>query len=503
MRKRSGNSKWLAFAILAATVVGAGDALAAKDLFVVDLASEPATLDPQLQWSPDTYFVYRNVFDNLLTRDDDGKIAPQVASSWKQIDASTIEFQLQPGIKFHDGTALTADDVVYTVKRITDPAFKSPQLDQFNKIVGAEAVDAKTVRLKTDGPYPVLLAQLTKLSIIPKAYVEKVGGEQFNVNPMGSGPYKFASLQRGVRVALARNDAYWGAKGPFAQVEFHPVPEVATRIADLRSGKADFIVTINSDLAKELKSDPKVKVLSVLSERVAYFQLNSLVGPTADLRIRQAIAHAIDREGIINGIMGGFDKPVTVMLSPVHVGYVDGFKGYAYDKAKAQALIKEAGEPAKAPLTLFTAPIFDQRIVQAIQQMLTEVGLKVNIETSDFTAWLKRAQSGPAEFGAMTFSRWSCGCQDADGVLFPLLYSKSQWSKSSNPEIDKELEAARSTVDESARLPHYKRVYQLAEETVPLVPLYQAAILYAARKELRWRPTPNESLFLNRMGWDE
>jgi peptide/nickel transport system substrate-binding protein len=263
------------------------------------------------------------------------------------------------------------------------------------------------------------------------------------------------------------------------------------------------IVTINSDLAKELKGDPKTKVLSVLSERVAYFQLNSLAGPTTDLRLRQAIAYAIDREAIVNGILGGYDQVVPIMLSPAHVGWLNGFKGFSFDPAKAKELIKAVGAPATQPMVLFTSPTFDQRIVQAIQQMLIEVGLKINIESSDFATWLKRAQSSPQEFGAMTFSRWSCGCQDADGVLFPLLYSKSQWAKSSDPKIDAELVAARSTVVMAERIEHYKRVHELVEETVPLVPLYQAAILYGARKELQWTPTPNESMFLNRMSWQE
>jgi peptide/nickel transport system substrate-binding protein len=320
---------------------------------------------------------------------------------------------------------------------------------------------------------------------------------------MGSGPYKFVSIQRGVKTTLARNDTYWGTKGPFATAEFHAVPDPATRVADLRSGKADLIVTINADLAAELKKDARVKVLSVLSERVAYFHLNALAGPTADLRVRKAIAHAIDRQGIIDGLMAGYDKPATTMLSPVHVGYVEGFKGYAYDPAKAKALLKEAGITADTSFTLFTAPTFDQRIVQAIQQMLIDVGMKVTIVTSDFAGWLKRAQSSPAEFGEMSFSRWSCGCQDADGVLFPLYHSSSQWAKLRDGAIDKELEAGRSLLDPAARLTHYKRVHELAEAAVPLVPLYQVAILYGARKELRWTPTPNESFFINRMKWEE
>ncbi|MSP48993.1 MAG: peptide ABC transporter [Alphaproteobacteria bacterium] len=493
-------SIWLTAALVA--TLTSGQAQAAKDLLVVDLASEPSSLDPQVQWNPDSYWVYRNIFDNMATRDDDGKIAPQVATSWKAIDDSTIEFTLRSDIKFHDGTALTADDVAFTIKRITDPAFKSPQLDQFNKIVATEVVNPTTIRVKTAGVYPVLMAQLAKLRIVPKAHIEKIGNEQFNQGPVGSGAYKFGSIQRGVKVVLTRNDAYWGAKGPFPTVEFRAVPDAATRMADLRSGRADLIVTINSDHAKELKADANTKVLSVLSERVAYFMLNSLTGPTADLRVRQAISHAIDRQGIIDGLMGGYDKPVATMLSPVHVGYSEGFKGPVYDPAKAKALLKDVGAPATGTFTLFTSPVFDQRIVTAIQQMLRDVGLKVEITSSDFANWLKRAQAAPAEFGEVTFSRWSCGCQDADGILYPLYHSKSQWAKSNNPAMDAELDAGRSTLNEAARLAHYKKVNEIAEATVPLVPLYQAAILYGARKELRWKPTPNESFFLNRMGWD-
>lgn len=497
----TGCSKRLRLVTLAAGLL-VSYAATAKDLFVVDLVQEPASLDPHVQWNPDSYFVYRNIFDNLVTRDDEGKIVPQVATAWRLVDDTTVEFTLRSDIKFHDGTALTADDVVFSVKRITNPEFKSPQLGQFSSIIDAVASNPTTVQLKTNGPYPVLLAQLAKLSIVPRAHVTQVGNDRFNQAPMGSGPYKFTSIQRGVKTVLTRNDAYWGPKGAFTTAEFHAVPDPATRVANLRSGKADLIVTINPDLANEIKADNRVKVLSVLSERVAYFHLNSLTGPTADLRVRKAIAHAIDKQGIIDGLMGGYDKPVATMMAPVHVGYVEGFKGYAYDPARAKALLREAGITANTPFTLFTSPTFDQRIVQAIQQMLIDVGLKVSLTSTDFAGWLKRAQSSPAEFGEMTFSRWSCGCQDADGVLFPLFHSSSSWAKSRDAAMDKELEAGRSSLDLAVRLQHYKKVHEIAEETVPLVPLYQAAILYGARKELRWKPTPNESFFLNRMGWD-
>jgi peptide/nickel transport system substrate-binding protein len=491
-----------AVATAAALLVGGAATAATKDVLVINLVAEPASLDPHLEWNPDSYFVYRNIFDNMLTRDNDGKIAPQIATAWRQVDPKTVEFDLRTDVKFHDGSALTAEDVVYSVKRITDPAMKSPQLGQFNKITGAEAVGAAKVRLTTDGPYPVLNAQLVKLSIVPKAYVEKIGNQRFNQEPMGSGPYKFASIQRGVKTILARNDAYWGTKAPFPTVEFQPVPDVATRVANLRTGKSDLIVTITPDQANELKNDARTKVLSVQSERVAYFHLNAITGPTQDLRVRQAIAHAIDKNAIVTALLGGYDKPMHVIASPAHVGYAEGFNGYAFDPAKAKALLAQAGDAAKAEMTLFTSPTFDQRIVTAIHGMLTDVGLKVTIVSSDFAGWLKRAQSGPAEFGEMTFSRWSCGCQDADGIMYPLLHSSSQWAKMKDTRMDQALDAARSELDTAKRVQHYTSVSKIVEESVPLVPLYQAAILYGARKELRWTPTPNESLFINRMGWD-
>jgi len=143
-------------------------------VFVVDLVNNPASLDPQLQWDPDSYFVYRNVFDNLVTRDAAGKIVPQVATTWSYRSDTEIVFTLRDDIRFEDGSLLTPGDVVFSIRRITDPAFKSPQLSQFGSIASAEPVGTDQVLLTTKRPYPVLLAQLTKLSIVPRVVVEKV-----------------------------------------------------------------------------------------------------------------------------------------------------------------------------------------------------------------------------------------------------------------------------------------------------------------------------------------
>ncbi len=480
------------------TLMTAGP-LWAKDRFTVDLVNEPSSLDPQVQWNPDSYSVYRNIFDNLITRNDKGDIVAQVATSWKQVSDTVVEFQIRTDVAFHDGHKLTPEDVAFSVRRITDPAFGSPQLGQFSKIAKAEVSGANTVRITTNGPYPALMAQLVKLSIVPKHVVEAVGKDAFNLKPVGSGPYVFQEWQRGVAVTVVRNDKYWGTKGPFPTVVFRAVPDAATRVANLQAGASDLAVTLNSDLAAQLKSSAKAKVVSVPTERVAYLRLNPSKPPFDNDKVRQAVSLAVDKASLVEGILGGFDKPVNQMLVPAHAGYTPDLPASPYDLKKAQALIREAGPAAKVEIELATSPVFDQRIVQALQQMLVEAGLNVKINMSDMANYLKRAQSTPDIVPALSFGRWSCACLDADGVLYPLLHKSSAWSAYRNTKVDGLLDEARQTLDPKKRIDAYRGVNLAVIHDVPLVPLYQSAALYGASKGLTWQPTPDESLFLNRM----
>ncbi|MEO1224187.1 MAG: ABC transporter substrate-binding protein [Pseudomonadota bacterium] len=477
------------------------DGTAQPETLVIDLVNEPSSLDPHRQWNPDSYYVYRNIFDQLLTRTDDGEIVPNLATDWAYADDSSVIFTIRDDVAFHDGEMLTADDVVYSIERITDPDFASPQLGQYNQITGAEALSPTEVRVTTNGPYPALLAQLVKLSIVPQHYVEEVGDDAFNQAPVGSGPYQFGEWDRGVQVSVERFDDYWGEPGFFPRAEFRAVPDAATRVANLLAGEANLIVTIDPDLALQLEANDGVEPRFALTERVGYLKLNTQVGPTADPRVREAIASAIDAQLIIDGLLGGFDAPTSQMLSPAHFGWVDGIERDGYDLDHAQALIAEVGDAALEPMVFATAPVFDQRIVQALQQMLTEAGFNVEIEMTDMAAYLARAQSAPDQQADMSFGRWSCACQDADGVLFPLLHSSSNWSTWSDAEMNALLETARGTLDEDERMGAYQQVHNLVVDQVPLVPLYQAAILYGVDSDLVWQPTPNESMFLNRMSW--
>ncbi|KZM50519.1 ABC transporter substrate-binding protein [Labrenzia sp. OB1] len=475
----------------------------AKDLLTVNLVNEPATLDPHQQWNPDSYYVYRNIFDNMLTRDNAGEIVPQIATGWSQDSDTEITFDLREDIVFHDGEKLTAEDVVYSIERITDPDFASPQLGQFNKIIKAEALGDFKVKLTTDGPYPALLAQLIKLSIVPEHVASSVTSEEFNAAPVGSGPYKFVKWDRGVEVTVEKNDGYWGDKGPFETVSFKGVPDASTRMANLQAGTADLVVTLNADLAQQLESSGRGVVKNVNTERVAYFAMNSTKAPLDDMELRKAIGYAIDREGIVEGLLGGYPKVVDQMLSPAHFGWKDGMTGFTYDPEKAKEIIAGLGDDAKVEMALATSPVFDQRVVQAIQQMLTEVGLNASIEIVDMATWLKDQQTSNDQAPLLTFSRWSCACQDPDGIMYPLLHSSSAWSRFSDPKIDALLDAARGELDLEKRAALYAEINGLAVEKAAILPLYQAAIIYGASDKLEWQPTSNESMFLNRMGWSE
>jgi peptide/nickel transport system substrate-binding protein len=471
-----------------------------KDALTVDMPGEVATMDPHLQWDTESYTVYRNIFDNLVTRDAGGKIVPQVATGWRYSDDTTIVFDLRTDIRFQDGSKLTPDDVAFSVRRITNPAFKSPQLSQFDQITSADVTGPAQVTLHTKTPYPVLMAQLVKLSIVPKTYVEKIGDQRFNQEPLGSGPYRLRTWQRGVQSVLDSVDDYWRGKPPFLTVTFRAVPDGPTRIADLRTGRADITRGLSPDDAEGVKADKSLQLLPVATERVAYLFINTLATPTKDKRVRQAIAMAIDRDAIISSLQQGYARPVNIVLTPANFGYIADIPGWPYDPDRARALIKEAGAEG-AVLSFITSPSYDRRLNEAVQQMLSDVGLKLEISVTDQPTFLRRRQGTPEDAGSLSQGRWSCACQDADGVIFPLFRSGSIWSKMINPAFDAEVDAARTILDPATRLEHYRRAFQILREEVPGIGLFQDYAIYLARKELKWTPTANEAFFIMDMRW--
>lgn len=477
---------------------GGSAAPAAPRNLVIDLFGDPATLDPGRQSDTSSYFVYRNIFDQLLARDSKtGKIGPRLVTSWKAVSPTEWEFALRTDVKFHNGDALTAEDVKFSIDRILDPAFKSPQFQNFAAISDVRVVDPATVRITTKSAYPVLLARLVSLSVVPAKHTREKGDAGLNTAPVGSGPYRFVERKAGASVTLEAHRSYWRGVPYFDSVVFRSVPERATRVADLQSGTADLAADLTTDNVKQLSSDPKLRVATTNTERVAYLALNVLgKSPAAKREVREAVVAAIDRKEIIGSLLGGQAEPIPGMLTPLHVGYDANAPTFAHDPQKAKAALAQAGLPGGVTLTFLTSPAFDQRIVQAIQGQLGAVGITAKIQVVDHPTYLKKIQGPERDWGDIRYGQWSCECLDADGVIYPLFRSGSIWSSYSNPAFDAAVDGARGTLDEGKRKELYAKALRALHDDVAAYGLWQVRAIYGTRATLDWQPTVDEQLFV-------
>jgi peptide/nickel transport system substrate-binding protein len=293
---------------------------------------------------------------------------------------------------------------------------------------------------------------------------------------------------------------YWRGAPPFASVVFRAVPDVPTRVADLRAGRADLVRGLSPDDAEALKSDHGVQLLTVPTERVAYLSINALSGPTKDVRVRRAIAMAVDRDTLITALQQGYARPVQEVSTPANFGYTTDVPAWPFDPDGARKLIEQAGAKG-ATLQFITSPVYDRRLNEAVQQMLSDVGLNVQIVMLDQPTFLRRRQGPADDAGILSQGRWSCACQDVDGVIFPLFRSGSIWSKYTNPAYDKLVDDARSTLDTAKRLEDYRQAFAILHDQVPGVGLFQDVALYGASPHLQWQPTANEAMFVFDMKW--
>ncbi|MHB1681353.1 MAG: ABC transporter substrate-binding protein [Bacilli bacterium] len=469
---------------------------------VVDESSGPSNLDPGLQYNLESYSVYRNIFDNLLRRNPKTlKIGPWIATTWKQVNPTVWTFKIRSGVKFQNGQPLSAADVAFSLQRILDPAFHSPQNANFSAISSVSA-HGEVVTIKTAKPDPTLLSELTTLSIVPEQYVKTHGNAYFNLHPIGSGPYELVSWVNGSSVTLKRNPHYWGGEPSIPKVVFRAVPNAATRIADLQSGEADIALSLTPNDAQIIKHSNGLRVLSVPTERVAYLAFNVLGNtPTKSVLVREAIAYGIDYSAIISSLEQGYAQPVKEVLTPIAFGYDKNVPGFTYHPNKAKQLLKEAGYSHGVTVDFATSPSYDQTVVQTIQAELGQIGIKVNIVNTDQATYLQKVQSPSHNWGSIRMGLWSCGCLDADGTIYPLFHTGSIWSSYSNSKFDAAVTAARTTTNVAQRLSDYKTAFQILQKTVPGVGMWQADSIYGASDHLKWAPDAQEDFFVQNMQW--
>lgn len=319
------------------------------------------TMDPGNYRDRDTETVIRNVFDALVTRTWDGEVIPEIAESWETPDPTTYVFKIREGIKFHNGEALDADDVVFTFERILQEngigGQTSPRLGLLGPLASVVKNDDYTVTFTLENPFPVFPQALCHFQIVPKDYVTEVGDAGFAEKPVGAGPFMFKEGRLDDQVVLTRFEDYYGGApdlppvGParIDTVVFRMMPDPATRVAALKAGEIHIADKLPPDMADSLSGDPNVKVESVPGTRTYGIEFCLTKPPFDDVKVRQALNHAIDWDTIIATIYGGKATRLSTAFIPSGFGYNHDLKPYEYDPAKAVELLREAGFNVSLP----------------------------------------------------------------------------------------------------------------------------------------------------------
>ncbi|MES2934031.1 MAG: ABC transporter substrate-binding protein [Pseudomonadota bacterium] len=496
----------------------ASSALAAE--LKIGLAADVSSLDPHyLNIAPNIGFA-SHLFDALVNVDPNGRLIPALATEWRAVDATTWEFKLRRGVKFHDGSDMTAADVIFSLDRpATLTNSPGPFTSYTKQIIGKTAPDPYTVRLKTSAPYGPLPLDVSAIFIVSKKAAQTATSDDFNSGKalIGTGPFKFATFQRGDRIEVVRNDQYWAPKAAWDKVSFRIMSNAAPRMAALLAGDVDAIESVpTADLAK-LKANPKFKLEQKISWRTIFWHLDQSsrispfiadkagkplpANPLRDVRVRQAISKSINRAALVDRTMEGLAVPASNIVAPGIMGYNDTLKVEAYDPEGAKKLLAEAGYPNGFALTIHgpnNRYINDEQVVQTVAQFLSRIGIQTKVETLPLSVYFGRANKG--EF-SMALLGWGTlagdfGLRTLTGTPNPATgWGSWNWGKYSNPAVDGLVQSALGSVDQAKREDFARQAAAIALKEVAVVPMHHQYATWAMRKGIKYTARTDEFTF--------
>jgi peptide/nickel transport system substrate-binding protein len=422
--------------------------------------------DPHKAPNQPEYWTDQLMYDYLLMLDQDLLIQPALATEWDvSDDGLTWTFQLRDGVRFHNGRDLTADDVKYSFARIMDPETASAQASNFSVVKAVEAPDPQTVVIHLASPNVVLPSILAdpRSAIVAKEIVEATG--DLSQTDAGSGPFTFDGLGADGSATLVRNDDYWQENRPYVdRVVLQPIPESATRNTALRTGDVDMVTFVTANFISLLRQDPNVVIPELATSGQYYYLLmNSAEEPFSDLKVRQAIFHALDRNVITQVSLAGEGVPLlAAAIPPWHWAAAEPvYTAPNLDQAKQ--LLSESSQPDGFEFTLrvWSPQDYAQRSAQLIQEQLAPLNIKPNIELqADWATYWTPVQDG--KFQATI--QGTGGNTDPDVWLYEPFHTggSKNYTNYSNPEVDKLLDEGRQTADQEER----KRIYQEAQAII-------------------------------------
>jgi len=521
--------RWL-FLVATALLVPAG-ALAAD--LTIGLGTDVTSLDPHYHNLTPNNNVAQHVFGLLVQRNEKEQLEPGLATEWKTVDPTTWEFKLRRGVKFHDGSEFTAEDVIASLDRVPKvPNSPSPFTAYTKQIVKAEIVDPYTVRLHTATPYPLMPSDLTQVFMISHK-AENASTDDFNSGKaaIGTGPYRLVRYAKGDRIELARFDGYWGGRTPWEKVTLRLLPQNAARVAALLAGDVQAIEAVPSaDLAR-LKQDKRITLARTVVDRLIYLHLDSNRdaspyvtdkdgkplerNPLKDARVRHALSKLIDRDAIVARVMEGEAVPAGQLVPDFLFGATKNLKPDKFDPAGAKKLLAEAGWPDGFGLTLHTPNdryANDAKIAQTVAQMWTRGGIPTKVVAMPSATYFPQATE--LKFSTMLLG-WSTGTGEASSSLKALImtYNKDKGfggtnrGRYSNTKVDAFTEDALQTVDDVKREAYLQRATEILIADQGIIPLHFQVDTWGTRDGITYAPRVDETTlawkFLPKGGRDE
>ena len=446
----------------------------APNTLVMVIEQSPTNLDPRVGIDAWSECIDGLIFDDLLTRGDNLNVAPGLAERWEIPDPLTYVFHLRRGVKFQDGRALTARDVKWTFDSLLEGKIRSTKAANYRFVDRVDAPDDATVIFHLKEPDSPLLWNLSDgaVGIVPYGSLDEV-----TRHPVGSGPFKFGSAETDREVVIERNGDYWGEKAKLARVRFAVVPDETTRALELRKGSGDIAInSLTPDTVLTLAHEPRLAVERGPGTRLAYLAFNLRDPILKDVRVRQAIAYALDRQPMIDYLWRGEAELARSVLPPQSWAYEGDVPAYEHDPEKAKRLLDATGYPmvngVRFHLTMKTSMDANTRMMVAVmQQQLRQVGIVLDIRSFESATFFSDVIHGAFQMYSL---RWMGGNEDPD--IFEYVFHSAKFPPNganrgyySNPKVDELIDRARREVDPAARKPLYAEVQRILAADLPYI----------------------------------
>ena len=472
---------------------------ASRDRVTIYHSSVADSIHPYNHSSSPIYGNWQHVIEPLVELDyGKQEYVGILADSW-EFQGKQWVFKLKKGIKFHNGAPLTSKDVAFSVERMRDTKGGSLQAPNFKDVTEIQTPDDQTVIFVTKQPLAIFLDRLENRFIVSKVAGDKYG-DQLYENPIGTGPYKFVSYQRGGNMVFTRNDDYWGGKAAIKEVIFRKVTEDAARLAALESGQADFINNVPVHEVARLKRHPRVRIDQIEGLRMFFLTMNCAMKPFDNKLVRQAINYCVDAPAIVKNIFDGIGYPLNGPVGSNVIGADPKHKRYPYDPKKGKDLLAKAGYKDGCDIQLYYSPgryPKDREVCQVVAAQLVKGGFRVELISQEWALFWGRDGVNGGKLPFYYICRGSL--TDAD-TLYDQYFRTGTTKRCnySNPEFDKLIVEQQKTDNNKKRIALLQQAGKILMEDVPFVPLYNLADIYGVAKNLIWQKRPDEKI----LAWD-